>query len=163
MNALLIQARELLAELTPLKTDCGRLCAAACCCGGEDEGMLLFPGEEAFYQDKPDFVIRPVVGEDGEQGLLLVCPGHCSRADRPLGCRIFPLVPHFNAAGELRVRLDARGRPLCPLTHGTKKALFPAFVQGVENVCRLLAQDPVQEAFLHRLDAMEDGVRHLFG
>jgi len=42
-------ARKLLETLTPLKTDCGRLCAGACRQGDEKTGMLLFPGEEALY------------------------------------------------------------------------------------------------------------------
>jgi len=31
MAALLLQARALLAELTPLRDDCGHLCRGACC------------------------------------------------------------------------------------------------------------------------------------
>ena len=42
-----LAARDLLRELTPLKTDCGRLCGGACCEGDEETGMLLFPGEDA--------------------------------------------------------------------------------------------------------------------
>ena len=45
-----LAARELLENLTPLKTDCGRLCQAACCQGDENTGMLLFPEEETLYE-----------------------------------------------------------------------------------------------------------------
>ena len=44
-----LRARMLLDALTPLKTDCGRLCGGACCQGDETTGMLLFPGEDALY------------------------------------------------------------------------------------------------------------------
>ncbi len=51
MHDKLEKAREILAEVTPLKTDCGKVCGARCCRSleGEETGMLLFPGEEAYY------------------------------------------------------------------------------------------------------------------
>ena len=53
MDALeaVIRARDLLSDVTPLKTDCGRICGGACCQPDEDGqgGMLLFPGEEGLY------------------------------------------------------------------------------------------------------------------
>ena len=50
-------ARGALADLTPLKRDCARLCGAACCQPDETglNGMLLFPYEDAFYR-------RPIEG-----------------------------------------------------------------------------------------------------
>ena len=45
-----LRAHALLDALTPLKTDCGRLCDGACCQGDETTGMLLFPGEDALYE-----------------------------------------------------------------------------------------------------------------
>ena len=33
MSNAILRARELLGDLTPLKTDCGRLCGGACCQG----------------------------------------------------------------------------------------------------------------------------------
>ena len=52
MDEALVWARKRLEEVTPLKSDCGRVCGAACCrpVQGEETGMLLFPGEEAFYK-----------------------------------------------------------------------------------------------------------------
>lgn len=44
-----LSARAALSDLTPLLTDCGRLCGFACCKGDEQTGMLLFPGEEALF------------------------------------------------------------------------------------------------------------------
>ena len=158
------RAVQRIVALTPLKTDCGRLCGAACCGGGAEEGMLLFPGEEAFYQGREGFALREVTLEDGLPAVLLVCGGSCRREERPLGCRMFPLMPRLARDGTiLGVRMDARGRPLCPLTHGPKAALDPAFLAAVEEACRILAEDPRQGAFLRRLEAQERAVRRLFG
>ena len=56
-------ARELLKDLTPLKTDCGRLCQGACCQGDEGTGMLLFPGEDALYAACDFARVTPVTDE----------------------------------------------------------------------------------------------------
>ena len=55
------EARGLLAEVTPLKTDCGRVCGGICCRSmeGEETGMLLFPGEEDFYEDLDGWRMLP--------------------------------------------------------------------------------------------------------
>ena len=55
----LLAARALLADVTPLRTDCGRCCGAACCAPDEDGqgGMLLFPGEEALFRGRAGFRI----------------------------------------------------------------------------------------------------------
>ena len=49
----LLAARDLLEQVTPLSTDCGALCGAACCQDSPDEdsvaGMLLFPEEAPLY------------------------------------------------------------------------------------------------------------------
>ena len=47
------RARELLENVTPMKTDCGKICGAACCQPDEEDlnGMLLFPGEERYYRE----------------------------------------------------------------------------------------------------------------
>ena len=37
-----LSARAALSDLTPLLTNCGRLCGFACCKGDEQTGMLLF-------------------------------------------------------------------------------------------------------------------------
>ncbi|NLB91009.1 MAG: hypothetical protein GX786_07305, partial [Clostridiales bacterium] len=52
MEEALKEARKALEEMTPLYRNCGSLCEGACCKdeqGGEN-GMLLFPGEEKYYQ-----------------------------------------------------------------------------------------------------------------
>ena len=78
---------ELLADATPLRSDCGALCGAACCRGDEKDGMLLFPGERDYYIGREGFRIRRSGEYDAE---YLVCEGSCDRNDRPLSCRIYP-------------------------------------------------------------------------
>ena len=65
-------------DVTPLKTDCGALCGAACCKGDDTVGMLLFPGEETAL---------PVTEAQGRRFVL--CGGACERAQRPLS------ISHF--------------------------------------------------------------------
>ena len=51
---ILARARAILEDVTPLKTDCGLTCTGACCrpMEGEMTGMLLFPGEESYYESR---------------------------------------------------------------------------------------------------------------
>ena len=90
-----LQARQLLEQLTPLRRDCGRICGAACCQADEDGqgGMLLLPLEDRLYDSLPsgmriqrDDAILPEMK-------LLVCDGTCDRTERPYACRVFPLTP----------------------------------------------------------------------
>lgn len=140
-------AREMLETLTPLKRDCGRLCGARCCASleGEETGMLLFPGEEDFYEESGEWRILPAGRE-----LLLICPGSCRREDRPLACRMFPLLP-VPENGEIRVRTDERSRAVCPLARNGKRGMDPAFAEAVKRAGELLAEEEAQRAFLERL------------
>ena len=145
-------ARKLLENVTPLKTDCGRVCGGACCRSmeGEMTGMLLFPGEEDFYEEAEGFSMQPVPG-----GLLLICSGRCQRSQRPLSCRLFPLLPLLRDDG-VHVAVDARSRAVCPLSRHGKDGLDPAFVAAVKQVGELLAQDEAQAAFLRQLTEEHD-------
>lgn len=141
------QAREILADVTPLKRDCGRICGARCCASleGEETGMLLFPGEEDFYENLEGWKIIPAGRE-----LLLVCPGECDRRDRPLACRVFPLLP-VPAGNGISVRTDERSRAVCPLARQGKAGMDPAFTEAVERAGELLIREESQKAFLGRL------------
>ena len=155
MDALdaVLAARNMLDALTPLKTDCGRLCGGACCQGDEQTGMLLFPGEDALYAEcgfarvlDADFSLG------SESARLLVCHGTCPRAERPLACRLFPLFLRFDAQGGTRVVLDPRARAVCPLTDYGMKALDPEFKQAARRAYDLLLEDKVCAAYLRALD-----------
>ena len=148
-----LAARELLESLTPLKTDCGRLCQGACCQGDEATGMLLFPGEEALYEDCAFARVVPTgFSLGGTPAQLLVCDGRCDRKNRPLACRLFPLFLKFREDQTPVLRLDARARAVCPLTDYGMRALDPEFKQAARRAYDLLLEDEVCAAYLKALD-----------
>ena len=131
---LILKAYEIIGDLTPLKTNCGRLCNAVCCKGDDETGMLLFPGEEKLYQNTSEFKI---VNTDYNMPLIL-CSGKCARNTRPMSCRIFPLAI-VNKSGIMRVVVDPRSRPLCPLYRtACNNRLNPQFVSAVKKAGKIL-------------------------
>ena len=152
MNDVLRAARERLENVTPLKKDCGRVCGAACCRSmeGEETGMLLFPGEETMYRHLPGWRIRT-----GEAGNVAICPGHCERSERPLSCRMFPLLPLLRGE-EIRTVMDLRAGAVCPLARQGMNALDPAFRQAVAEAGKMLASDGETAGFLRRITEEQD-------
>lgn len=150
------EARTLLADQTPLKADCGRICGAACCQseGAGDNGMLLYPGEEAYYREAPWARLIP---EERTGGFRLVCRGWCPRENRPLACRIFPLITLPGG----RVRRDIRAWPVCPLMPAGLRGLDGDFVAAVRQAARRLSEAPAQAAFLETLEAITNEYREL--
>lgn len=149
-----LAARELLRELTPLKTDCGRLCGGACCEGDEATGMLLFPGEEALYDSCSFARVIPADFALGGTGVrLLVCEGRCERDNRPLACRLFPLFLTFKEDGTTKMRLDRRAKAVCPLTDYGIRSLDPEFKQAARKAYDLLLEDKACATYLRDLDA----------
>lgn len=157
MSASLEQARELLRNVTPLRGDCGQVCGGACCRSlpGERTGMLLFPGEESYYQGRPGYELLKT-----ETGPLLMCAGTCDRAERPLSCRLFPLLPVLRAEG-VKVAMDARARAACPLAAQGVRGLSEAFVEAVRHAGQVLCEEEAQRAFLRRLTEEQDELRAL--
>lgn len=151
------RARALLMEVTPLLTDCGKICGGVCCHPdlGEVTGMLLFPGEDAYYRDLPGYTMLPT-----DHGTLLICGGKCRREDRPLSCRIFPLLPLVRKEG-IHPAVDLRGKSVCPLARQGKSALCPAFVDAVKRAGEILLEDPEQRRFLEELTAIQDDLTAL--
>ncbi|MBE5776079.1 MAG: hypothetical protein E7326_01050 [Clostridiales bacterium] len=144
-------ARDILKDITPLKTDCGRVCGAACCAPDETGkgGMLLFPGEEKLYDVLPEgFEILP---DDSvvPDGRLLVCKGRCDRDMRPLSCMFFPLRPTFRGD----VRMDRRGLYVCPLAEYGVGGLNPEFVDAARSAAQVLAQQDETREYLRALGA----------
>lgn len=158
MDALeaVLTCRELLRDLTPLKTDCGRVCGAACCRADEDGrgGMLLFPGEEACYARLPDgfSIQRDDAVLPGMR--LLLCNGVCDRAFRPLSCRIFPMLPSPNGA-----KMDRRAWAVCPLMACGRRGLNPEFVEKIRQAGRILYACPEHAAFLDALHAFNEKLK----
>lgn len=143
-------ARELLNHVTPLKGDCGRLCARACCRADEDGrgGMLLFPGEEALYADAEDRGFR-ILPDDSviPDGRLLICGGVCSREERPLACRLFPLRPRADGS----IVADRRGWDVCPLARESLRALNPDFTDACRQAAQMLCACEEEKRFLRAL------------
>ena len=158
MDGALSAAREKLEHVTPLKKDCGRICGARCCrsLDGEETGMLLFPGEAEAYAGKPGWEVRRAA-----QGDLLVCPGSCGRDERPLSCRLFPLLPLIGDDGEIRVVTDLRAKAVCPLARQGKSAMDPAFTAAVREAGEILAKEEEQALFLDLLEEEQQELREL--
>jgi len=143
-------ARMCLENETPLQTDCGALCGAACCAPDEDGqgGVLLFPGEA-------DLTGKIVWGQiidlddrgDGLPGRMLICRAPCDRPARPLGCRLFPLTPAFSG-GQWTVRPDRRAWPVCPLMNSGLKGLSPSFVAAARCAVAMIAESEEGREFL---------------
>ena len=118
--------------------------------------MLLFPGEDALYRDMKEWKIL-----QAPAGLMVVCPGTCGREDRPLACRLFPLLPVIREDGEVRAVTDLRARAVCPLARQGRSALDPAFTEAVREAGSLLAADGDQAAFLKRLEEEQEELKRL--
>ena len=149
MDAAVSAAREKLNQATPLKKDCGRVCGARCCrpMEGEETGMLLFPGEAEAYAGKPGWQVRKTA-----RGDRVICPGTCDRDERPLSCRLFPLLPLIADGGGIRVVTDLRAKAVCPLARQGKSAMDPAFAEAVREAGEILARSEEQAVFLDMLE-----------
>lgn len=142
-----------LEHVTPLRFDCGRLCGGACCRSDpEQPGMYLFPGEEAMFSGKAGFTVTGAVLPGYGPVPLLACEGACTRSERPLSCRVFPLAPAL-ASDKLSLRPDPRGRRACPLCRGGVEALSGEFVSAVRAVFAALSENSRTAAFLRALAA----------
>lgn len=157
MNTSLSIARDILEAITPLNSDCGLTCAHACCSSmeGDETGMLLFPGEEVCYDGLPGYDLKPAA-----LGTLLICSGRCQRCERPLSCRMFPLLPVLRDDG-IKVAVDLRAKPVCPLARQGRSAMSQAFIDAVRQAGRILAEDDVQRDFLRALTRQQDDLRAL--
>ena len=139
---LLIRAREMLEEVTPLRTDCGEKCGGACCKSdsASEEGMLLFPGEEELYGDCGFAAVRAGVFHGLEETKILVCNGICERGARPLCCRLFPLAPRKLGYG-YSVQVDPRAYNMCPIARRGLRGMTGEFRNTCMDVFNLLAGD----------------------
>lgn len=147
---------------TPLgKADCGQLCGGACCKGDCYTGMLLFPMEESLYvhNTKMKVVPSPFTYGEAQKAKLLLCGGKCRRTDRPLSCRIFPLIfCRDTKRPRITPILDPRARTLCPLSKANDISLLDAeFIIAVKRLFVYLSYFPQIRLFLEALskDAQE--------
>lgn len=153
MSKLLIKsAYDMLSDVTPLKSDCGNLCDAACCIS--DGYMLLFPGEKELLK-KQDYTFGVTELEGFGKADTALCKGTCNRDFRPLSCRIFPLIPKF-ADDEISLRLDPRGRSVCPLCNKSILSLDKEFLNAVKKTLIMLSQDDRISRYLKALSNTAD-------
>ncbi|MCQ4635940.1 hypothetical protein NE619_04310 [Anaerovorax odorimutans] len=150
----------LLDRVSPLESDCGKLCGAACCtCGGDSDdddfqlGIYLLPGEEKLFSQKEEWLKWSAErAEDFDfpdswfgkiHFIRCKTPPVCPREHRPLQCRFFPLAPHLTEEGELRLILCTTPLPYsCPLIDRQMK-LTPSFIQATYTVWTHLIRDPL--------------------
>ncbi len=152
-------AYEMIGDLTPLKSDCARMCGAACC---ESEGyMLLFPYERDLVEKCDGFQMMQKHLEGYGPVEAVTCSGYCERNLRPLSCRIFPLAPKF-IDGELFVRLDPRGRSVCPLAHKSILSLDKDFTNTIKKTLKMLAQDDSISRYLKAVSDVADKFNDIF-
>ena len=150
----ILRAYAAIGESTPLCSDCGALCGAACCesDGDGQGGVDLLPGEKDLVGDAEWMEISHDPSMDTE---MIVCTAMCEREKRPFLCRVFPLCPVIGRNGKWTVRMDARARALCPLTRGGVRGLDPEFVRGCMRAVRILAEEPDGADFLRRWAEIE--------
>ncbi len=155
MNREILQkACAILGNFTPLKTDCGALCGAACCqCDADGQGGVALLPAEAELLANPSW--GKLDRDDSMDAPMLLCDGPCQRELRPYLCRVFPLCPVKGKDGRWTVRMDARARSACPLTRSGLRALDPEFVRRAAHSASLIASDPEGEAFLTRWAEIE--------
>ena len=156
-------------KVTPLRKDCGLLCARACCQGSDHEtlGMYLFPGEEIMFKnDKNAKAYFKIIqtelrvsgeSEKGQAVLLLSCEGRCDRNLRPIACRLFPLIPYLGEKNILRIKIDPRARGICPLVNTNDlKITTSLFRAEARKASQLLAKDQEIRAFIKALSLLLD-------
>lgn len=151
-----------LKDVTPLKTDLGAYCGAACCKDNGEAGscVWLLPGEEK--TDVRDFAdvradTMPVTQSEVSS---IYCFKPCKRDLRPFLCRIFPLSPYYSDKKQCwSVRMDRRAAAICPLFGWGKSGLCSEFVLAAERAVQMLAQDSVYLEWLKKLEAEEAAYR----
>lgn len=147
--------------VTPLMGDCGTLCGKKCCSGTDQDGMLLFPGEEFLYEDMDNswFQITDsnITLSDGYRIRLLVCKGMCPREFRPLSCRIFPIIPYINSDGRVEFRLDLRSLGICPVVYNpVENPVEEEFIETLYRAFPPLLRDDAVIEFIEMLSRQYD-------
>lgn len=146
-------------NLTPMKTDCGKLCGKICC-KGDEAGMLLFPGEESLFAGVPGFRIEEIEYMDVSEMKLLICDGVCTRDLRPLACRIFPCAPNIDIDGNITAAGDIRGRRMCPIWD--LKKVDKNFIEAVEKAFDILSKDETMLFFMRLISAEQSMLWRFF-
>ncbi len=148
----------LLDSVSPIDSDCGLLCGAACCTaeradGDDDVGIYLLPGEEKVHSRHDEWLTwTEDRAEDYDfpdswtgKVYFINCknPPHCPREKRPIQCRTFPLTPHLDENDELSLIYNDLELPYaCPLIYDAVP-LNDDFVRATLTVWKHLIRDPL--------------------
>lgn len=153
---LYLQLYQLFDDITPVRADCGALCNKACCTGEEDDGMLLFPGEQEVYKllepdwlsiEKTDMIYK--YNNKTYNVPIVICNGNCDRYQRPLSCRMFPLTPYLDSSDKLQIITDPRAISVCPLAKGFYLEDYdPRFIKNIRRTFTLLMKNERFKAFM---------------
>ena len=148
----------LLDRVSPVEQNCGDLCGSACCTCDSDEpqgppllGIYLLPGEEQLFTKTEDWLewsYSKVKGADFPESwhgtvYFIRCktPPFCQRHLRPLQCRTFPLAPHLDDNGALKMILYPSKLPYrCPLIY-ERIQLDPRFIKATSTAWTRLIKD----------------------
>ncbi|MCR5592038.1 MAG: hypothetical protein K6F73_10965 [Lachnospiraceae bacterium] len=140
---------------SPLKHDCGSLCGSVCCKGGsvpdEELYIYLLPGEMEFLKEQGadiELVRREsrfhyLPHSWGKHFYTAICrgPENCPRSLRPIQCRTFPLEPHMERSGELKMIYCDIDLPYeCPLI-SKKMVLDEKYVYAIYEAWHILIED----------------------
>ncbi len=149
-NTIIInKAYSILDRETPLRSDCGRMCNSKCCKGSDDDGMLLFPGEEELFRSREDFT---VFYDERYNSYCVSCHGVCDRNIRPLSCRIFPYMIYLNDDLKPAIAPDIRAIEFCPVLKSEIK-LDKKFLRALRICASYLCKYPEYSAFISEITA----------
>ncbi|MCL1859211.1 MAG: hypothetical protein FWF92_08255 [Oscillospiraceae bacterium] len=160
LTEIIYNAYDIIGNLTPIKNaDCGKLCDKICC-KGDNAGMLLFPGEEDIFDGILGFHIEEIEYMETPGIKLLLCDGECTRALRPFACRMFPVAPFIDKAGNITAVPDIRARRMCPLWD--LKYADKNFIRAVKKAFELLAQNKKIFSFMRLISSEIDELKRFY-
>ncbi|MBR0138190.1 MAG: hypothetical protein IJM15_07255 [Erysipelotrichaceae bacterium] len=160
---------EIFSRTTPMKTDCGQLCNAACCQieqYGENMGLYLLPGEEAMHDQNDGWLSWELEDRDKnglpkswpEKVWFVRCHGplRCKRNLRPIQCRSFPCWPYLYENGELAIMIYDFELPYeCPLVDDSDN-INPAFYEMLYEGWSELLKDEQIKAMIYEDSRLTD-------
>lgn len=148
-NDALNKAYELLENVTPLPYDCGSLCSNRCCMGSDHDGMILFPGENIYFENREGY---SVYRDENYSMSAVNCHGKCDRQTRPLACRIFPYMFYVtdDPMKKVTVAPDIRAPAMCDILKYNIET-DRDFMRKMRMTAKVLAQDPEMYEFIRKL------------
>lgn len=139
------KAWQILDNVAPFDSDCGKACDKRCCKGDEHSGMLLLPKEDELLKEYGcDFL---TFGKTEDDDTYAICSGECERALRPFACRIYPLfaLPFIDDDGNIisiKIIKDPRAESVCPIAAADLK-VNREFEKSVRRAVRMLLSNEV--------------------